>query len=264
MGERADAARRWPAELARGFASLRHGFAFWRIRPGMMALCLLPALVVALVLGGLVVLLALNLSSIAEWLTPFAEGWWEWARWALRLTVSLAIIAGALVLAGFAFTALTLLIGEPVYERLWRAVEEHLGGMPAERSVGFWRTVGDSARLAIQGVVFGAGVWLLGLVPVVGVVAPVVGFLVASRLVALELTARPLEARGLDRTRRIRMLRSRTPRLLGFGIAVNLCYLLPGGQVAVMPAAVVAATLLAREAHGAAGMPQDSNRPISD
>jgi CysZ protein len=72
---------------------------------------------------------------------------------------------------------------------------------------------------------------------------------VASRLVALELTARPLEARGLDRSRRLRMLRAHGPRLLGFGVAVHLFYLVPGGQIAVMPAAVVTATLLAREAH---------------
>jgi CysZ protein len=252
MGARTDAAHRWIAEVARGFASLRHGFAFWRIRPGLMALGLLPALVVAIVLGGLVVLLALNLENLTDWLTPFAESWWEWARWVLRLALAIAILAGALVLTGFAFTALSLLLGEPVYERLWHAVEEHEGGMPEEREPGFWRTVGDSARLVLQGFAFGAGVWALGLVPVVGVVAPVAGFLVASRLVALELTARPLEARGLDRAQRIRMLRSRSPRLLGFGVAVHLCYLIPGGQVAVMPAAVVSATLLAREAHASA------------
>ena len=252
MGARTDAARRWIAEVARGFASLRHGFAFWRIHPGLMALGLLPALVVAIVLGGLVVLLALNLENLTDWLTPFAESWWEWARWALRLALAIGILAGALVLTGFAFTALSLLLGEPVYERLWHAVEEHEGGMPEEREPGFWRTVGDSARLVLQGFAFGAGVWVLGLVPVVGVVAPVAGFLVASRLVALELTARPLEARGLDRAERLRMLRSRSPRLLGFGIAVHLCYLIPGGQVAVMPAAVVSATLLAREAHASA------------
>lgn len=252
MGARTDAARRWLGEVARGFASLRHGFAFWRIRPGLMALGLLPALVVAILLGGLVVLLAFQLENITELLTPFAESWWEWARWAIRIVLAVAILAGALVLTGFAFTALSLLLGEPIYERIWHAVEEHEGGMPERREPGFWRTVGDSARLVLQGVVFGVGVWLLGLVPVVGVVAPVAGFLVASRLVALELTARPLEARGLDRTERLRMLRSRNPRLLGFGIAVHLCFLIPGGQVAVMPAAVVAATLLAREAHAAA------------
>jgi CysZ protein len=109
--------------------------------------------------------------------------------------------------------------------------------------------VGDAARLVLQGVVSGLVIWILGFIPVLGLLAPALGFLVASRLVALELTARPLEARGLDRRERVRMLRSRNPRLLGFGVAVHLFYLVPGGQIAVMPAAVVTATLLAREAH---------------
>lgn len=252
MGARTDAARAWLGEAARGVASIRHGFAFWRVRPGLMALGFVPALVVAALFGVLLVVLAVNLDSLTLALTPFAVDWWEWARGVLRITVGLAILAGALVLAGFAFTALTLLIGEPIYERIWRAVEEHAGGMPPVREPGFWRTVGDSGRLVLQGAVFGILVWILGLVPVVGLAAPVVGFLVASRLVALELTARPLEARGLDRAARLRMLRSRSPRLLGFGVAVHLFYLIPGGQIAVMPAAVAAATLLAREAHTAA------------
>ncbi|PZQ90822.1 MAG: hypothetical protein DI534_06450 [Leifsonia xyli] len=251
MGARTDAARRWIGEVARGFGSIRHGFAFWRIRPGLMALGFVPAIFVAAVFAVLLVVLAINLPNLTDALTPFATRWWEWARWAFRLTFGLALLAGALVLTGFAFTAVTLLIGEPIYERIWRAVEEHAGGVPEGREPGFWRTVGDSGRLVAQGVVFGLGVWVIGLIPVVGVVAPVVGFLVASRLVALELTARPLEARGLDRAERTRMLRTRSPRLLGLGIAVHLFYLIPGGQIAVMPSAVVSATLLAHEAHAA-------------
>ncbi len=241
--------RRWFGEFARGFVSLRHGFAFWRVRPGLMALGLVPAVIVAAVFAVLLVVLAINLDTITSWMTPFAASWWEWARVAIRITIGVATLAGALVLVGFAFTAVTLLVGDPVYEKIWRGVEEHAGGLPAAREPGFWRSVGDAARLVLQGVVSGLVIWFLGFIPVLGLLAPALGFLVASRLVALELTARPLEARGLDRRERVRLLRSRNPRLLGFGVAVHLCYLVPGGQIAVMPAAVVTATLLAREAH---------------
>jgi CysZ protein len=244
--------RRWFGEFARGFVSLRHGFAFWRVRPGLMALGLVPAVIVAAVFAVLLVLLAINLDTITAWMTPFAASWWEWARIAIRVTIGLATIAGAHVFVGFAFTAVTLLVGDPVYEKFWRGVVEHAGGLPAAREPGFWRGVGDAARLVLQGVVSGLVIWILGFIPVLGLLAPALGFLVASRLVALELTARPLEARGLGRRERVRMLRSRNPRLLGFGVAVHLCYLVPGGQIAVMPAAVVTATLLAREAHASA------------
>src|SRR5690606_3975555 len=59
MGGRSGAARRWFAEFARGFGSIRHGFAFWRVRPGLMALGLLPAVIVAVVLAALLVVLAI-------------------------------------------------------------------------------------------------------------------------------------------------------------------------------------------------------------
>src|SRR5690606_31429213 len=102
--------RRWFGEFARGFVSLRHGFAFWRVRPGLMALGLVPAVVVAAVFAVLVVLLAINLETITSWMTPFAANWWEWARVAIRVTIGVATLAGALVLVGFAFTAVTVLV----------------------------------------------------------------------------------------------------------------------------------------------------------
>ncbi|QEO10637.1 EI24 domain-containing protein [Protaetiibacter larvae] len=249
MGRRADATRHVGTELLRGVRDLGRGFGFWRVRPGLMALGLLPAALVAIALGAGIVVLILNLGALTEWLTPFSTHWWDWVRLGARYVLGFAIVAGAVVLSGFAFTALSLLFGEPVYTRIWRAVEEHEGGAPTGAEPGFWRSVGDAALLVAQGVLSGIVVWALGLVPVVGVLAPVLGFVIASRLVALELTARPLEGRGLTRPERARMLRSRNPRLLGFGLAVHLCYLVPLGQVLVMPAAVVAATLLAREAH---------------
>lgn len=252
MHARSGSVRRWFGEFARGFVSIRHGFAFWRVRPGLMALGLLPAVIVAVVFAALIVVLAVNLETITTWATPFAASWWEWARVALRIAVGAATIAGALVLVGFAFTAVTLLVGEPVYARIWRGVEEHAGGFPAAREPGFWRSVGDAGRLVVQGILSALAIWALGLIPVLGLLAPALGFLVASRLVALELTARPLEARGLDRRGRLRLLRGRQPRLLGFGVAVHLFFLVPGGHIAVMPAAVVTATLLAREAHASA------------
>jgi CysZ protein len=35
--------------------------------------------------------------------------------------------------------------------------------------------------------------------------------------------------------------------VLGFGVAVQLCFLVPGGAIVVMPAAVAAATHLTRD-----------------
>jgi CysZ protein len=42
------------------------------------------------------------------------------------------------------------------------------------------------------------------------------------------------------------VLRAHRPEALGFGTAVFLCFLVPGGAVLLMPAAVAGGTLLAR------------------
>jgi CysZ protein len=53
-------------------------------------------------------------------------------------------------------------------------------------------------------------------------------------------------ARGIDRPERNALLRAHRGRALGFGVATQLCFLVPGGAVATMPAAVAGSTLLAQ------------------
>lgn len=90
--------------------------------------------------------------------------------------------------------------------------------------------------------------FLIGLIPVVGsTVAAVLGFLLTARLLARELTSRAFEAHGLPLAARRQLLSSRRWRVLGFGVATQACFLVPLGAIAVMPAAVAGATMLARE-----------------
>jgi CysZ protein len=79
-----------------------------------------------------------------------------------------------------------------------------------------------------------------------GVAGAVVGVVLTGWLLAGELASRPLAARGLDRRARGALLRAHRSRVLGFGVATQLCFLVPLGAVVTMPAAVAGATLLAR------------------
>src|SRR3954453_3193004 len=102
-------------ELAHGVALLGRGFAYWRRRPGMMALGLVPAAIVAaLFLSGLVAM-GVFLPQITQALTPFANGWPAMWVTVIRFAVGTAAFGGALVLAVVSFTALTLFVGEPFY-----------------------------------------------------------------------------------------------------------------------------------------------------
>lgn len=232
----------------RGPAYLLRGLGMWRRRPGLMLLGMVPALLVlAAVLAALVVLL-LHVTALVGWATPFADDWTPSIRGLLRVGLSILLVLGFVLVASMTFTALTLVVGDPFYERIWAETERTLGGEVPDAGPPFWRSAADGAVLAVAGLGLGIGVFLLGLLPVVGtVVGLVLGVAVSGRLLAGELVSRALEARGLDRPARAEVLRRDRASVLGFGVATQLCFLVPLGAVAVMPAAVAGATMLARD-----------------
>ncbi|MCH6230988.1 EI24 domain-containing protein [Microbacterium sp. CFH 31415] len=234
-------------EFARGVGMLGRGFGYWRRRPGLMALGLVPAAIVALVLLGGLIALGVYLPAIAEAVTPFADGWpGLWAT-VMRVAVGTAVFGAALVIVAVSFTALTLLVGEPFYERIWIAVERELGGSPADSAYGFWRGALDGLILVARGVGVAIVAGLLGLIPVVGgILGTVFGILATGWLVADELVSRALTARGMLPSQRHSLSRAHRARVLGFGVATQLCFMVPLGAVATMPAAVAGSTVLAR------------------
>lgn len=239
-------------EFFRGIATLGRGFSYWKRRPGTMALGLIPAAIVFAGLIVLIVLLVTSLDPVTMFLTGFAEQWEVGWRNLLRAGFGLALVVGLVVLYAFAFTALTLMIGDWFYARIWRVVESDLGEFTAAKpEPGFWRSTLDAARLVVRAIFTGLLLAVIGLIPAVGtVVAVVLGVFLSGRLVALELTTRPLEARGMTRSERRAALRNHSPRVLGFGVGVHLCFFIPGGAILVMPAAVAGATLLAKHVLG--------------
>lgn len=238
-------------EFFRGFGTLIRGFSYWRSRPRVMALGLIPAAIVFAVMVAVVIVLALNLDGITTFLTGFAQNWEGRWRDLLRIAFAFALVLGLVVVYAFTFTALTLAIGDWFYERIWRAVEADLGGFTAGKQPGFFRSLGDGTRLIARAVITGLALALIGAIPFVGaIVASILGAFLSGRLVVFELTTRPLAARGLSRLERRDALRAHNPRVLGFGVAVYLCFLIPGGAIAVMPGAVAGSTVLAKHILG--------------
>ena len=166
----------------------------------------------------------------------------------LRIGVGVVVVVATVIAFVVTFTGLTLLVGEPCYDRIWRETEAMLGEPPTGEGPGFWHAARDSLVLVGVGLVTAVGTLLLGLVPLVGtLVAAVLGYAVSSRLLGHELLARPLEARGLDRRARRDLLRPHGSTVLGFGLATQTTFLVPFGAVVAFPAAVAGSTILARE-----------------
>ncbi|WP_431804500.1 EI24 domain-containing protein [Microbacterium sp. bgisy203] len=245
-----------------GVATLVHGFGYWRRRPRTMSLGLIPAAIASVLLFAALVALGVSLPALADLVTPFADGWPSLWAGILRVAVGTAMLGAAIVLAAVSFTALTLVIGDPFYERIWRAVEGDLGTPDIEDTTGFWRAARDGLALFLRGIVCAIIAALCGLVPVVG---GLIGFVVAvgmsGWLLADELTTRGLAARGILAPERRALRRRHRARVLGFGVATQLCFLVPLGAVVTMPAAVAGATALAREL--LAGAPTAVSEPAA-
>ncbi|GAA1521319.1 EI24 domain-containing protein [Nocardioides humi] len=239
--------------FGRGAGFLLRGLRLWRERPRLMLLGILPAALVAILVLALLVTLVFVVDDLVGWATPFADDWDEAVRGLFRAALYLLVLAGAGMLAIITFTGLTLAVGDPFYERIWKEVELSLGGDVPDSGVGWLRGAVDGLVLVVFGVLTAVGVFVIGLLPVIGsVVGAVLGLAVSGRLLAGELVSRPLEARGMDRAARAALMRRHRGAMLGFGVCVQACFLVPFGGILVMPAAVAGATYLAREALGTA------------
>lgn len=234
-------------EFGAGVRILLQGFALWRTRRGLMALGLLPAVISLVVLAAALIPLLLGIGHISAWVTPFAEEWPAPWKELLRGAVAVVIVVAAIALASTMFTALTLTIGDPFYQRIWDAVEKDLGDPPPPGGGGFWTSVAEGLRLVVLGILIAVIVLLAGFVPLIGgILGACTGVLLNGRLLARELTGRAFDARDLSPADRAALFAGSRARVLGFGVATQLFFLVPGGAIAVMPAAVAGSTMLAR------------------
>lgn len=253
--ERITAGRTTIGQFFAGIGLLGRGLGMYSRSPRLVALGLIPAVITGVLYLAALITLLVYISDIAGWLTPFTRDWSTSQREIAEFVVAVSILGLAGLFGVLTYTALTLLVGDPFYEKISRTVEDRFGGVPDEIEVRWWRALGrslaDTARLVALSLLIGVPLFLVGLIPVVGqVVAPVTGALVGGWLLAVELVGVAFTRRGKRLADRRRVLRAHRPLALGFGVSVFLCFLVPLGAVLVMPAAVAGGTLLARRVLG--------------
>lgn len=239
-----------------GASLLGRGLALCLRRPRLLGLGILPALIAGVLYAVALSVLIAYVDDLAGAATWFADDWSTGWRDTVRVLAGLAMLGVAGLLTVLTFTAVTLLIGDPFYEKISELVENRYGGVPggAVETV-WWRSLGrslvDSLRLIGFSLLFGIPLLLVGLIPVVGqVLGIVLGGAIGGWVLALELTGAPFQRRGQRLRDRRAALRRNRPMALGFGAAVFATFLIPLGAVLLMPAAVAGAALLSRKALG--------------
>jgi CysZ protein len=242
-------------QFAVGAGMLGRGLALCLRRRRLLGLGILPALIAGILYAAALVTLIVFVDDLAGAVTWFARDWPSGWQDVMRILAGLALIGVAGLLSVLTFTAVTLLIGDPFYEKISELVEARYGGVRGAVEVGWWRSLrrglADSLRLIGLSILLAVPLLLIGLIPLVGqVLGLVLGAAVGGWLLAVELTGVPFQRRGKRLHDRRAALRTRRPMALGFGVAVFVTFLIPLGAVLLMPAAVAGGTLLARRVLG--------------
>lgn len=220
--------------------------------PRLLLIGALPAVLTTLLLLGAIVALGYWIDDLSALVTPFADGWSEGVRTAVRFAVGVALFAGVLVVGVLGFSALTLAVGAPFYEHIAEKVADQLGddaGIEVPWARLLWWGLRDGLVLVARSLLFTIPLLLLGFVPVLGqTVVPVLLALVTGWFLALELVAVPFYRRGMDLRQRQELMRRRRPLALGLGLPASLLCAIPFAAIIVMPVAFVGGVLVAHEA----------------
>ncbi len=244
-----------PISLARRLAAgawhVPAGFVFLVKRPRLWPLAVLPALLAAALVSGGFVLGLYAAPNIETMLTPAPGRLPDWFAAILAVTVWMATITAALAL-GF---ACALLLAAPVLDKLSQETERLARGEATSTSPGAVWEVKQALRSAVYFLAAAPGVFLLGLIPLVG---PPLAALWAGRALSFQLTDPALARHGLDFPARRVWHRGFWAESLGFGLIALLVLVVPCANLLLAPALVIGATLLVLELSPARSIPRAS------
>jgi CysZ protein len=238
-----------------GIRYFGQGFGLLARRPRLLLLGMLPAVLTTAVLLGAMIALVANLGHLAALVTPFANGWPGGGRLFARLAAGVALVGVAVLLGLVGFTAVTLTVGGPFYERIAERIEDDLGVPMEHLDLAWWKQlvsgVRDGIVLLLRSLIFTAPLFLAGFLPVVGQsVVPVLVALVTAWFMALEVVAVPFSRRGIGLRSRTAMLRRRRMLAVGLGLPAALLCMIPLLAIVVMPVAFAGGVLVARDVLG--------------
>jgi CysZ protein len=217
-------------------------------RAGYRRYSAIPLLINAALFAGLGALLFGQLDGWVDALLP-PGGWHDYVRW---LVWPVAVVAFLLV-GYFTFTLVGNVIAAP-FNDLLAAKVVATGGVPGTavsiRGLtwqGVLTSVGDELRKLWFVASRSLPALLLFLIPGVNVAAPLVWFVVGSWLLAFEYLDYPFAETGTRFADQRRLLRRELLTTVSFGAGVSALMLIPGLNLAAIPASVAGACLLWQE-----------------
>lgn len=244
-------------EVGRGIGDVGKALDFLKARPRLWKWLVMPAIVTALVLVGIVLGVMALVDPLVVWVASHVPSWLETiVSWILRIVV----IAGVGMAAMVVFVGVAGMIAGPFNELLSEAVEEELTGARG-KPFAFGAFVRDalvgiahaSRRLALS-LVWLVLLFALGFIPVVGTIAAfVLGVYVAASGCAYDSYDAVLARRGMSYAQKQAFLATHRRRSVGLGAAVAGMLLVPFVNLVALGLGATAATLAVHELGGVTG-----------
>ena len=226
-----------PVRAAAGAWHVPAGFGFLLRRPGLWPFAALPAaLAVVLVFLGLV----LGVFAGARVEARFAPAPGSMPVW-VELPVSLLLWTATLGSGVFLGVGIALVLASPILDQLSRQVEARARGRVGDSGKGLRWEAGQAVRGSLYFLAAAPGVFLLGLIPIVG---PFLSVAWGGRAVAFQMTDPALSRRGLSFREKRLWHRAWRTESMGFGLAGMVGLLVPFANLVLGPALVTGGTLL--------------------
>lgn len=230
----------------RGLGYLGEGFRLIR-QPGLRLFVLIP-LVINIVLFGLFFYFLAEAFTV---LIATVMGWLPDWQWLQALDWLFWILYGGVILLmlAYGFVIVANLIGSPFYGYLAELTEKHLTGQEVSTEEGWAAIIRDIPRALwreVQKIFYylprAIGLIIIGLIPVVNLVAALLWFLFNSWMMALQYVDYPADNHKVSFKALRGLLGDTRLSAFGFGLPVALAAMVPVLNLVVVPAAVCGAT----------------------
>jgi CysZ protein len=231
------------SDISTGTQALARAFSLLN-RPGIRAYVIIPLLINLLLFGALVWYGYSLFTPFVDWLMSFVPGFLDF----LETFVWLFFGALAALTVFFAFTPVANIIAAPFNALMSEKIEEQLTGRPLSSDVSFARMAIDAIASQLRKLVYimlwALGLFLISLIPVVNIIAPVLWVVFGSWLLSLEYFDYPMGNHDLVFAEQKRRLAEKRGLSLGFGGGIMIMTSIPIVNFFAMPVGVAGATLL--------------------
>jgi CysZ protein len=222
--------------LARGLRLLN--------KPGVRIYVVVPLVINLLLFGALIWYGYSMFNPLVERLMSTVPSFLQFLEWFIWLFFGTL----AMVTVFFSFTPVANIVAAPFNALMAEKIEIHLTGKAPSSGISFAKmaldAIGSQLRKLVYILLWALGLFLVSLIPVINLAAPVLWVVFGSWLLSLEYFDYPMGNHDIVFDEEKRILRERRGIALGFGGGVMVMTSIPIVNFVTMPVAVAAATLL--------------------